>query len=270
MSLRKLCVSLAISLTVLSVPFSPVLGSGGLGIVEVRAESGLDDDLSFESTGENLGDDIYEESGSYDTGVADLFKNHRPMTPEQLEEASMNLSPVTDIIGSAMGIILVLVCSGIFLITALDLLYIGFPPVRGLLYRGAQDEMQGGGMMGGYGGMRGGYGGMGGMSGGAQRGLRFQIISDEAVQCSQLIGGSQQSAGGGMPGGYGGMAMNTPQNEMSNKSVVLVYFKKRVIFLVIFAICTVMLTSSLFIGTGVNLAQWLTNMVELFNESIPK
>ena len=265
MGLRKIILPVALALTMLATPIS-------MGTVNVYAESNIEDDLDVAAP---IEDNVISEDSvsSYDTGVADLFKNHRAMTPEQLEKASRNLSPLTNIIGSLIGIIMVVVCSGIFLITALDLLYIGIPPLRGILYKGAQDEMQGG-MMGGYGGGYGGYGGgyggrMGGMGGGAQRGLRFQLISDEAVQCSMLIGGGQQSAGGGMPGGYGGMAMQIPQNEMSNKSVILTYFKKRIIFMIFFAICAVMLTSSIFLGTGINIAQWLTSMVELINNSIP-
>lgn len=250
--LRKVLVSMVLSMAVLFIPFSVGVGSSTV----VVSASDLEDNLEEYSSEDTLEDDIQSE----DNGVADLFKNHRAMTSEQLDAASRTLSPITNFIGYIIGGIMVLMVVGIFLITALDLLYIGVPPLRGILYKGAQDEMQGGGMMGTYG---------RGMGGNVQRGLRFQLISDEAVQCSQLIGGGQQSAGGGMPGGYMSNNYASPQNEMSNKSVILVYFKKRVIFMIFFAVCAVMLTSSIFLGTGINIAQWLTRMVNMINNFIP-
>ena len=69
----------------------------------------------------------------------------------------------------------------------------------------------------------------------------------------------------GMPGQPSGQQVG----NMSTKSVILTYFKKRVFFMILLAICLITLTSSIFLGTGVNIAKWLTQLVELLNSYIP-
>lgn len=249
MRFKKLFIASFLAMIMLGLPFT-YANSLVSEVMVVNAES-LEDDLDYE-----------ESRVENDNGVADYFKGFTPMTPEHLEVASETLSPITNFFGYIMGGGLVLLGGGLFLTTVLDLIYIGVPLTRGILYKGAQDDMQGGSMgsMGGYGG---GYGGRMGQ----QKGLRNQLISDEAVQCSMLIGSGQQSAGGGMPGGYGGI--QSPQNEMSTKSVILAYLKKRSVFLIVIAICMVILTSSVLLDTGINIALWAMKMIELVNNSIP-
>lgn len=228
--------------------------------------------------GENYDDNAYKD---YDNGVSDLLKNQEPVTEENIAQASDMLSPLTNLIGNIIGGLMVLASVGIFLITAIDLLYLAVPPLRPLF---ASPDMDGAGGMtggrtgmgyggGGYGG--GGYGGgygRGGMMGGNQGGARKrQWVSDEALACASLIGGSAQSAGMNAPGmGYGGASMAQGQEaQRSTSSVFVMYFKKRVVVLIFFAICSVMLTSSLFIGVGINIAAWATNMVSMLSNSIP-
>lgn len=220
---------------------------------------------------QDLGDDLSGSSSSdgektKDNGVNGLLKGYEGMTSEQLAESSEKVSPITNIFGYVMGAVIALTAGGIFVITVLDLAYIAIPPVRAILYKGGQ-QAGGGAMMGGYG--RPGYGGMGGGYGGAQQqpqGHSFQLISDEAVQCAVLLGGAQQQP----PMGGGMMGMQQQPQNMPTKSVIMTYFKKRIFFMIIFAICTSMLTTSLFLGTGINLAQWFTKLVEMINGSIPK
>lgn len=205
------------------------------------------------NTSISIGDEIQKESRAGvsgvtardDSGVAEFFKNHRSMTSEQLNKASDTVSPLTNIFGYLMGGLIAITSSAIFLITALDLLYIGVPVLRGVLYKSGS---QGGG-----------YGQQGGSKG-------FQLVSDEAVQASASAvgGGSPQ---GGM-GGYG-MQGGMQQQQGSKKSVITSYLKKRVVFLVLFAVCTVILTSSILLGTGVNLAQWVMRLIEILNDAIP-
>lgn len=200
-----------------------------------------------------------------DQDVGNWIKNQRGMTGEQLNKASVTLAPLTNMIGYAVGAIVVAVFSLVFLMTALDLLYIVFPPLRGLLYDGG-GQQQGG--MGGGMGMMGGMGAMGGQQAQKPR----QWISDEAVQCAALMGGSQQQ--GGMGGGMrmmGGMgAMGANQQEQSTKSVIGTYFKKRIFFMILLAVCAIVLTSSALLGTGVNLAQWGLKLINMVNGYIPQ
>ena len=203
-----------------------------------------------------------ESSGS---ALGDYLKNQEGLTGEQLNNASQKLAPVTNIIGNIVGGIVVLTFAGVFLITAIDIFYITIPPIRGLLYDGGQSQGVTGGMpMGGGYGYRNGYGQMpmgGAQPQGAISGKK-QFISDEAVACVAMMNQSVQ------PQMQGGMQQQ-PQ-PITTKSVIGMYFKKRVFFMILLAICVIILTSSILLGTGVNLAQWLMKLIAGLNNSIPK
>lgn len=216
-----------------------------------------------------------------DQYFGDWIKQQRGMTSEQLNTASQTLSPLTNILGYAVGGCVVLLFASISLITALDLLYISVPPIRGLLYTGGDASGGAGGGMGGMGGFgsRGGYGmGMGGMgmggAGGAQGGAKpRQFVSDEAVQCTALMGGGQQQQQGGFGmGGMGGFGMQSQQQQpqQTTGSVILMYLKKRVVFIVLLVISALLLTSSALLGTGVNLAQAGIKLINTLNGYIPQ
>lgn len=238
------------------------------------ATENLGDDLSGgDSTEGSNNDGTMGTISQEDQDVADWIGNQRGFTGDQLETASNTLSPITNMIGYVIGAIVILACIGIFLITALDLLYIAFPPIRNLLYKAGTDgtgAYTGGGMAGGYGrGMMGmGMAGAGGAAGGTNK--PTQWVSDEAVQCAALMGGSAQAANGaGMMGGmYGGM-QNQAQQQQSTKSVIGTYFKKRIFFIILFAICVIVLMSSALLGTGANLAQWGIRIINMINGYIP-
>lgn len=201
--------------------------------------------------------------GSEDASVGNFIKNHRGATSEQMNTAAQALSPVTNILGYVSGGIVALIMAAIFFITALDLLYIAIPPVRQFLYTPGTD---GTGAMTAGRGAYGGYGGMGGM--GAQQPAKkpVQLISDEAVQCVALLGGSSTTEGMGamnrMGWGYG----SQPQAQMSKGSVIKTYFIKRAFFMVLLVICIIVLSSSVLLGTGVNLANWGIKLIDAFNK----
>ena len=240
--------------------------------ITVYATEDLGDNLGT-SGGNNdgmMGGSVTED----DQEVGDWISNQSGMTGDQLNEASENLSFVTNFIGYVVGGIVILIFAGLFLITALDLFYITFPPVRNLLYKAGTDgtgAYTGGGMAGGYGrGMMGmGMAGAGGAAGGTNK--PTQWVSDEAVQCAALMGGSAQAQnGGGMMGGgmYGGM-QGQPQQQMSTKSVIGIYFRKRIFFMILLVLCVIILTSSALLGTGVNLALWGVRLIDMLNGYIP-
>ena len=70
---------------------------------------------------------------------------------------------------------------------------------------------------------------------------------------------------GGMGMGMGAQAAPQPQNT---KSVIGTYLKKRAIFLVLFAIATALLLSSLFSDCGLNLAQLLYKVISKFSAGV--
>jgi hypothetical protein len=243
------------------------------------AENTLEDNVGGNSSSSSNsdssdGDNLFgglkdQEIDPEDKGVSDWLKDQRGVNSKQLESATQTMSPITNIIGYITGGIIILTVVGVVAITALDLLYIAVPPTRNFLYKAGTDGT------GGFG--AGGYGRMGGMSmgaGGAAQGSNkpTQWVSDEAVTCAAMLGGSAQSAQGGMmPGmgmGYGAMgAMGAQQQQgqMKTKSVIAMYFKKRLFFLILLAICIIVLTSSAIMNCGVNLAEWFLKIVNMLN-----
>ena len=205
------------------------LGSVGVqGTVEERASSG---DSSSNSQGH---------------GISDFMKDYNPVTDEQMAESEKFAAPIIALVGNAIGFILILVVSGIVLVTALDLCYIGLPFTRSFLY----PQQAGGGM------------GMGGM-GAPQSKPRHQFISDEAVSSVSASGSgggmSSMPTMGGMPG-MGGMS--GAGATQGTKSIIVSYLKKRVIFIVVFAVAAILLTSSILTNCGINIAYMLMGLIE--------
>lgn len=254
-SVGLLAVSLAIVNPVTSIP-------------DVYAQS-IDNDLGG-SSGTSSSSSSSNASGFFDEGsvsqedvsVGNFIKNHRGMTSEQLNTASDVISPLTNILGYLSGGVIAFIMCAIFFVTSLDLLYISVPFVRPFLYAAGTDGT--GAMTAG----RGGYGYGGGMmpQGGQQVTKKHQWVSDEAVQCASLLGGSSTSEGMGMMnrGGYGYQAQ--PQAQMSKGSVIKTYLIKRAFFMVLLAICIIILTSSVLLGTGVNLANWGIKIIDAINK----
>jgi hypothetical protein len=202
-----------------------------------------------------------------DKGVSDWLKNQKSMDPKHLEKASETMNPLVNLLGYVAGGIIVLTVAGVVVITALDLMYIAIPPIRNVLYKGGAAAGAGGMGM---------HGRFGMMGGGAQGGQQTrQWVSDEAVACAALLGGGAQAQGAmgggmGMMGGYGGMggmqAMGVNQQQaQSTKSVIGMYFKKRIFFLILLALCIIVLTSSALMNCGVNLAQWVLKIINMLN-----
>lgn len=239
------------------------------------AENTLEDNVGGNSSSSSNsdssdGDDLFgglrdQEIDPEDKGVSDWLKDQRGVNSKQLESATQTMSPITNIIGYITGGIIILTVVGVVAITALDLLYIAVPPIRNFLYKAGTDGT--GGFTGGFG--AGGFGRMGGMAmgaGGAAQGSNkpTQWVSDEAVNCAAMLGGSAQSAQGAM-GAMGAMGAQQQQGQMKTKSVIAMYFKKRLFFLILLAICIIVLTSSAIMNCGVNLAEWFLKIVNMLN-----
>lgn len=185
-------------------------------------------------------------------GIAGFMKDYNAVTDEQMAESEAFASPILALAGNAIGLILILVVAGLVLVTALDLCYIGLPFTRSLL---APQQAVG-------------TAGMGGQSK-----PRLQLVSDEAL-ASVPTGGSSGVASspapvGGM-GGYGGMSPMGGMGGMSStvsqpqgvKSAIFTYFKKRIIFLVLFAVAAIVLTSSILTDCGINIAYLFMGILE--------
>lgn len=220
-----------------------------------------------EPTDSILDDIKNQEVDGEDKGMADWVANQRGVTSNQLETATQAMSPITTVIGYVTGGVLILVIAGVVLITALDLLYIAIPPVRNILYKAGTD---GTGMSMGVGSMYG-MGANTNTNGGKKP---TQWVSDEAVACAAMLGGVSQSRGGmygmngmnGMGTGMYGMGVNQQQSQTPTmKSVIGTYFKKRLFFIILLALCVIVLTSSALMSCGVNLAEWVLKIINMFN-----
>lgn len=244
----------------------------GGNATETTAPPNNSDNNGGNSSGEMLNGIQSQTVSPEDKGVSDWLKNQKSMDPKHLEKASETMNPIVNLLGYVAGGIIVLTVAGVVVITALDLMYIAIPPIRNVLYKGGAAGA--GGMMGAGGmGMHGRFGMMGGGAQGAQQ--TRQWVSDEAVACAALLGGGAQAQGAmgggmGMMGGYGGMggmqAMGANQQQaQSTKSVIGMYFKKRLFFLILLALCIIVLTSSALMNCGVNLAQWVLKIINMLN-----
>lgn len=208
--------------------------------------------------------------GSNADAVGSLF-DELGVDEEATAKAKSFTSPVAYWANIGFAVLLSFAFIAMFFVTGIDLLYIAFPPIRKFLLP-EQQQGGGGGMMG-MGGM-----GMGGMGmGGGQQSSGSSLgrwISDEALAA---VNESQpQQGGGGMGGmmgmggmGMGGMGMGGGA-QAKPKVLIVSYFKKRVIFLVLFAICALLLSTTLFTDIGISLGTWVMNRLLGLNSSIPE
>jgi hypothetical protein len=224
--------------------------------------------------------------------VSNMFNNAGPKQ-EHIEVANEFIAPIANIMNTAMAVILGATSLLMMFTTVLDLLYIAFPPVRDMLDggRSGMANMQGGrgmggsrgmgGMRGGYGmgGMRGGYGmggmnsmGMGGMNSmgmGGMNGMGGPGMGGGMQQPQQMGGGlsavgrwvsdeavaaCMETQGGIMQGQQMGMGLPV-------KSMVFSYIKKRSMFLILFGVCVVLFTSTVFTDLGIRLGTWILNLI---------
>lgn len=175
-----------------------------------------------------------------DAAIGDIIRNHRGMTAEQMATASDALSPFTNFCGTVVGGAVAIIYAGVFVVTAADLLYISLPPLRPLLLKNQQGE-----------------------------GSKLQLISDEALSivANGGNGGGSSSGGDMMGGGFGAQPQSSGSGKSSSK--IVAYFKARFLFMIFLVITTMILTSSVIMGTGVNLAEWGLKLLQSFNDFIP-
>ena len=193
--------------------------------------------------------------------ITDYMRGYNYTTEGQMQKASTFASPITNVVGMLTGFIVMITVALVGLVTALDLLYIAVPFTRSFLN---PMQSQGGVPMGGM--------GMGTPMGGgasAEQGLHRKWVSDEAVACVNMSGGSAQpQMAMGAQGGMGMPMGGAPQPAQNTKSVIATYLQKRVVFLVIFAICLTLLLSSVFTDCGLNLAELLYKILSKVNGGI--
>lgn len=275
---------LMFTLTFISPLFVLATSLDDLNAIQEQQEEYVDSSTTTETpTYEN---NVVEQQNN--SAIADYLRGYTPVTTENMQFANETMSPVVKLIGNLTGCVMVFTTAAIFLVTALDLCYIGVPFTRAFLNPQYVSGVQSGGMPmgGGMGmGMRGGMGMMGGMGGmGGQpgtmpeHGLRRKWVSDEAVNIvaqfasqpmgpNAAMGGMGGMGGMGMMGGMGGMG-GQPMVPPPTKIVIFEYFKRRTVFLIIFAVASVLLLSSVFTDCGINIAALGVKIMDKINGKI--
>lgn len=211
----------------------------------------------------------YTSTDGVDSGIGGFIKsNVFGLKQENLQNASVLLSPITSILVSIASLIVVLIFVFQVLQTAVDMLYIYIPFTRRWLAPQNIQGTGGTGMMGG--GFGGGYGGFGGMMNqspqqdGASGGR--QLVTDECLQAIAMGGNTTAQSGingGQMMGGFGmggmgmGMGAMQPQQQPKLRSVAYQYLKLRAFALAFLGIMSVLLFSSLFFDFGINFGMML-------------
>lgn len=218
-----------------------------------------------------------QSSSGYDTksdidGLKEAFDAAR-VDNDDLASATKFASPFVKVVKYIIAVITAIFTVLLGLVTMLDLLYLAVPPIRNILCNEqpqAAGGMGGGMGMGGMGMGRMGMGGMGGAQQPAQSGIG-RFVSDEAVAALAEATQQAQGAAGGMGGmgmgmGMGGMGMGgmggQQQVKPKTKSVILTYLKKRAFAVIMFVVCLVLFTSTLFTDLGLYIGQWI---VDIFN-----
>ena len=217
------------------------------------------------------------QGGSTGNPLTGYMKKYKPVTDQNMKQAGVVATPLVNAIGTVTGFILIVTVAGIGLVTALDLAYIGIPRLRPFL--APNGGAQAGGMsspMGGMGmGMRGGMMG-GGMMGGSSQPATggHQWVSDEALASVAMAGAVAQPADGGMSPMGGGMMRGgmmggaTQQQPAKQSSVIFTYLKKRVFFIVLFSVAVILLTSSVLMDCGINIAELSIKVFNKLNGNI--
>lgn len=223
----------------------------------------------------------------YADNASSIFKHQGGVTKEQMETGQKLGSPLFNVIGISAGCIFSFIVAWQVLQTAVDLLYLYVPFLRGLLSPNQDPQAQGGvlssmttisddmqkalelngsnlnqnamgagGMQGGMGGGMAGGMGMGGMSGGM------------GMNRGMGMGMGGMSGGMGM-GGMDGMTNPSMGNmPFSKKNTALTYFKNRALSLILLMVCIGVLASSILTDSGINLAELVMKILSFLNNGL--
>lgn len=139
-------------------------------------------------------------------------------TKPDFASANRIYQPFSGTVGTVLGLVAVLLMAALAIVMVLDLAYIAIPFVRNLLDGGSSDNGNGGG------------------------GIKSKFVSWEAYNAVQQV-----EAGGGNGGNSGG----------DNKTAVGIYFKKRIIMLLILGLCLLYLVQ----GEIFTMVGWFMDLV---------
>lgn len=195
------------------------------------------------------------------SGITDYLNGYNPVDRDSMNRAQSVVSPLANVIKTIISVILVALPVILFLVSAVDMVYLTVPFSRSLLCPGGQESMSS--MSGGMGGYGAGYGaGMGAGMGAQMTGSSGRkFISDDAEQALQEAQAASAGAANssmGMQAGYGGMQQAKPAKA---KSPLMIYMKKRVWMYIVFGLSLVLLFSNVWLQWGAGLANWIVSLI---------
>lgn len=244
-----------------SVFTMPVLAAdlNSIGVSETQSVENNDDSSSG-------GGDEVDISGTYE-----VLYGQTAITQEDAQEAARIAAPAVKVIRVAMSLVLAILPVLMLFSSIVDITCLTISPLRKAIMTTSDDAGTGAGA----GGM--GMGGMGmGMGGGAAAAAPMgftakiaQFASKEAQETAReccgapAAGGMGGGMGMGMGMGMGGMGMGggAAAPAPSSKNLLLTYFKKRTIFLVVFGVCVVVFSCTAFTDLGLQVGAWIIEKV---------
>lgn len=257
--------------SIMAVLFSPLVSKAA----DLDALVGAETTATDATVSPVEGTTTTSRSGS--DALADAIRNTSTITDESMAKASKFSAPILNFMNIISSTILILTIGAIGVMTILDLAFIAIPPLRSIMYPAYNQSVSGtapaGGMMTPMGGGFGGYGnrfGYGGMAGGAMgaqaqpQSIRRQWISDEAVKAIGLA--VPQPAPQAQPMGMmgGAFQQQQPQQPTGVKSAIVEYLKHRSVFIVVFVVAAMLLTSSLLTGFGLKIFSFINEALLKF------
>lgn len=216
-------------------------------------------------------EDVMDTAGA----IGGMFNEVGP-DANDIAVANSVIEPIAKVINLLMGVILGITSLLLMFVTVLDLLYMAFPPVRDALDGGQSGmaNMAGGRGMGrgmnrgmGMGMNRGmGMGGMGGMGMngmGGMGGMGMNGMGGAGMGQQQQVGGGLSAVGRFVSDEAIAACMETQGGAMGQgpvKSMLFSYMKKRALFLILFGVCVILFTSTVFTDLGIRIGTWALSM----------
>ena len=192
-----------------------------------------------------------------DSGITDYLNGYNPVDRDSMNRAQSVVSPLANVIKTVISVILVALPVILFLVSAVDMVYLTVPFSRSLLCPGGQESMSS--MSGGMGGYGAGYGaGMGAQMTGSSGRKFISDDAEQALQEAQAASAGAANSSMGMQAGYGGMQQAKPAKA---KSPLMIYMKKRVWMYVVFGLSLILLFSNVWLQWGAGLANWIVSLI---------
>ena len=207
-------------------------------------------------------DNSVQRTGAVADFVDSLTSSDNYLTGKDMVKAQKTLSPVTSIVGYLLGVALLILNIGCLFYTMFDLLALVIKGLRPFLasHNLISDEMTA--LLGTSGAPQGMQGAQGGYGVGGY-GVGGYGVGGYGVGGYDTMNG--MNGANGMGGMNGAAGMNQQGTQQGTKEILVTYLKKRAFFYVLLMISFILLTSSVFMNCGLNIAKLAYNAMSTIN-----